>query len=289
MCDHHPLARVKPRLTARLLCLCLATGLPACGVSTDVYTRTLLERDHLRDRAGQAEAEAAAQRKQAADLRAALTEQEQTNHTLRARITELESQTADQNLTQEALNLQLRSLTAEREELLLRLDESKAPVTGPSDAAGVEADAQQVTGALHDAIEAGHVTLSRLANGLALRLAESFLFVPDKADLTDDGQRLLSTMNAALSTIPPRRLQLRILLPAAVMGGELERARDGRAAAFNRLLALAGQLGGDAESSELVLVTEREGTAPAQGLPATPAQTISTGQIQVLLEWSDGP
>jgi hypothetical protein len=271
-------------LTAGVLCLCLSCGLSACGVNTDVYTRTLQERNQLRERVGQAEAESATQRRQAGDLRTVLAEQQNANHTLQARVTELEAQTADQNLAQEALNQQLRSLTAEHEELLLKLDESKAPITAPSDAAGLEADAQRLTGALHDAIEAGYVTVRRSEHELVLRLAESFLFVPDKMELTTDGQHLLSTIETTVSSMPTRRLQLRILLPEAVGEGVSGQANDGRATAFNRLLVLASHFGGRAVSSALVLVIQREGAAPAPAVAATPVQAISAGEIQVLLE-----
>jgi hypothetical protein len=284
MFDHHPMSRRIARFAAGVLCLYLSGGLSACGVSTEVYTRTLHERDQLRDRVEKAEAESATQQKQAGDLRTVLTGQQHVNHTLQARVTELEAQIADQNLTQESLAQQLRSLTAEREELLLKLDESKAPFTDQSDAAGLEADEQRMTGALHDVIEAGHVTVRRIAHGLDLRLAESFLFVPDKTELTADGQRMLSTMETAISFMSPRRLQLRILLPAAVGEGASGQAYDGRTTAFTRLLVLARQFDGRTESSELVLVIQPEGTAPVQAGAATPAQAISTGEIQVLLE-----
>jgi hypothetical protein len=286
---HHPVTRRKARLAAGVLCLCLSGGLSACGVSTDVYTRTLHERDQLRDRLGQAEAESAAQRRQAGDLRTVLTEQRHANHTLQARVTELETLTADQNLTQEALAQQLRSLTAEREELLLRLDESKPSPSGPPATASEEADAKRLTGALHDMTEAGHVMVRPFAHGLDLRLAESFLFVSDKTALTADGQRMLSTMERVLSGMRLRRLQLRMPLPAVVVGGASEQAQDGRATAFNRLLALARQLGGGAESSELVLVTRREGTPPHPAVSSPPEQAIPAGEIQVLLEWMGEP
>jgi hypothetical protein len=292
VCGCHPVSRQKARLTAGLLCFSLAGGLSACGVSTEVYTRTLQERDQLRDRTGRAETEVAVQRKQAADLRAALTEQQQADHTLRARVAELEALTADQNLAQEALTRQLRSLTAEREELLLRLDEA-APRPGPPNAAAAggarstgdgDAVAQRLIVALHDAIEAGHLTVHRLAHGLDLRLAESFLFVPDTTELTFDGQGLLSAIGAVLSGVPPHRLQLRLLLPDAGAEGAPEQTRGGRAMAFNRLLELARQFNGRAESSELVFVAPREGPSPAQ-TAAPPEQAIPAGKIQVLLEW----
>lgn len=298
MCDCHPVSRQQARLTAGLLCLSLAGGLSACGVSTEVYTSTLQERDQLRDRAGRAEAEAAVQRKQAADLRAALTEQQQADHTLRARVAELEVLTADQNLAQEALTRQLRSLTAEREELLLKLDESTASPPGPPNAAAAggtrsagdgDVMAQRMIAELHDAIEAGHLTVHRLAHGLDLSLTESFLFVPETTELTFDGQGLLSAIGAVLSGVPPDRLQLRLLLPAAGVEGEPEQTRGGRAMAFNRLLELARQFNGRAESSELVFVTPREGPPPAQTAAAPPEQAIPAGKIQVLLEWPAVP
>jgi len=296
MCGHHPVAPRRARLTAGFLCLCLSGGLAACGVSTDVYTRTLHERDQLRDHVGQAETAAAVQRQQADALRTALTEQQQASRALQARVTELEALTADQNLAHEALTQQLRSLTAEREELLLRLDESK-PLTpgrpaasGEAHSADAEAGAQRLTVALHDAIEAGHLTVHRVGHGLDLRLAESFLFVPDKAELTAEGQRALSTMGTALSGVRPRRLQLRLPWPAAAAGDESGRARGNRATAVARLLALARQFsGGEAGSSELVLETERRESAPSPAVAFTPEQAISAGEIQVLLEWPLGP
>lgn len=279
------------------MCLSFACGLPACGVSTEVYTRTLHERDQLRHQVKQAETEAAAQRQQADELRAGLTEQQQANHTLRARITELETQTADQNLAQEALARQLRSVSVEREELLLKLDESKAPsrdsTATASPGGGLsrseEADAQQLTLSLHEVIEAGHLTIHRFTHGLDLRLSESFVFVPDKTEVTSEGQRLLSTIHTALSSIRLSRVLFRMPVPADAMEGGSELARINRTAAFNRLLVLAGQLGGRAESSELVLVAQREDARPTPEVTATPGQAIPAGEIQMLLEWPAGP
>lgn len=297
MCVCHPVGRQKSRLAAGLLCLSFACGLPACGVSTEVYTRTLHERDQLRNRVKQAETEAAAQRRQADDLRAGLTQQQQANHTLQARVTELEALTADQNLAQESLARQLRSVTAEREELLLKLDESKvSPLDSTTTAAaggGVsrseEADAQRLTVSLHDGIEAGHLTIHRLAHGLDVRLAESFVFVPYTTGLTSEGERLLSTLHTALSGIRLRRLLFRMPVPAEVMEGGSELARINRTTAFNRLLVLAGRLGGGAESSELVLVDQREDAHPPPEGTDTSGQAIPAGKIQLLLEWPAGP
>jgi len=297
VCGCHPVSRRKARLTAGLLCLSFACGLPACGVSTEVYTRTLHERDQLRNQVRQAETEAVAQRRQADDLRAGLTQQQQANHSLQARVTDLEAQTADQNLAQEALARQLRSVTAEREELLLKLDESKAPSLDPTTSAtaggGIsrseEADAQRLTVSLHDGIEAGHLTIHRLAHGLDMRLAESFVFVRDKTELTSEGQRLLSTIHTALSSIRLRRMLFRMPVPAEAMEGGSELARYNRTTAFNRLLVLAGQLGGRTESSELVLVAQREDAHPPPEVTAAPGQAIPAGEIQMLLEWPTGP
>jgi hypothetical protein len=297
VCVCHPVSRRKARLTAGLLCLSFACGLPACGVSTEVYTRTLHERDQLRNRVKQAETEAAAQRQQADELRAGLTQQQQDNHTLRARISEFETQTADQNLAQEALARQLRSVTVEREELLLKLDESKArsldsaasATAGEVVSRSEEADAQRLTVSLHDGIEAGHLTIHRLTHGLDLRLAESFVFVRDKTELTSEGQRLLSTIHTALTSIRLHRVQFRMPVPAESMEGGSELARNNRTTAFNRLLVLAGQLGGRAESSELVLVAQREDAHPPHEVTAETGQAIPAGEIQMLLEWPAGP
>jgi len=297
VCDCHPVCRQKARLTAGLLCLSLACGLPACGVSTEIYARTLHERDQLRDRVGQAETEAAAQRRQADDLRTALTQQQQANHTLQSRVNELDALAADQNLAQEALTQQLRSLTAEREELLLRLDEFKKPpldvpvtaAAGGTFSRGAEADVQRLTDALHEVIESGHLTVHRRTNGLDLHLAESFVFVPDKTELTSDGQRVLSTIQSVLSGMQLRRLQFRMPVPAEAREGASELARINRAMAFNRLLVLAGQLGGRAELSELVLVAQRGDSPPPPAVTATPGQVIPAGEIQMLLEWQSGP
>jgi hypothetical protein len=297
VCDCHPVSRQKTRLTAGLLCLSFACGLPACGVNTEVYTRTLHERDQLRNQVRQAETEVAAQRRESDNLRAGLTQQQQANHTLQARVTELEALTADQNLAQEALARQLRSVTVEREELLLKLDESKAPSldSTAAEAAGggfsrnEEADAQRLTVSLHDGIEAGHLTIHRRTHGLDVRLAESFVFVPDKTELTSEGQRLLSTIHTALSSIRLRRLLFRMPVPPDAMEGGSELARINRTTAFNRLLVLAGQLGGRAESSELVLAAQREDAHPSPEVTATPGQAIPAGEIQMLLEWPAGP
>jgi hypothetical protein len=245
---------------------------------------------------GQAEAEAATQRRQADDLRTALTQQQQANHTLRARVTELEALTADQNLAQEALDQQLRSLSTEREELLLKLDESTAPPLDiPENAAAggvmsrsAVADAQRLTDALHEAIESGHLTVHRLTNGLDLHLAESFVFVPDKTELTSDGQRLLSTIQTVLSSMRLRRLQVRMPVSAEAMEGASEQARIRRAAAFNRLLSVAGQVGSRAESSELVLMAQREDASPPPTVTTTPDRVMPSGEIRLLLEWPGG-
>jgi chromosome segregation ATPase len=298
VCDCHPVSRQQARLTAGLLCLSFACGLPACGVSTEVYSRTLHERDQLGNRVKQEETEAAAQRRQADDLRVELAQQRQANHALQARVTELEAQTADQNLTQEALARQLRSVTVEREELLLKLDELKAPSpdsTATASSAGEaisrseDADAQRLTGSLRDGIEAGHLTIHRLTHGLDLRLAESFVFVPDKTELTSEGQRLLSTIHTALSSIRLRRVLFRMPVASEAMEGVSELARNNRTTAFNRLVVLASQLGGKAESSELVLVAQREDAHPPPEIAASPEQAIPAGEIQMLLEWPVGP
>jgi hypothetical protein len=283
VCDCHPVSRQQARLTAGLLCLSFACGLPACGVSTEVYSRTLHERDQLGNRVKQEETEAAAQRRQADDLRVELAQQRQANHALQARVTELEAQTADQNLTQEAL---------------LKLDELKAPSpdsTATASSAGEaisrseDADAQRLTGSLRDGIEAGHLTIHRLTHGLDLRLAESFVFVPDKTELTSEGQRLLSTIHTALSSIRLRRVLFRMPVASEAMEGVSELARNNRTTAFNRLVVLASQLGGKAESSELVLVAQREDAHPPPEIAASPEQAIPAGEIQMLLEWPVGP
>jgi len=112
-----------------MLVLC-GIGPVACGVSPDLYRNTLGERDQLRQRLEQVEAEAAS-------AQAALTAQQRANQELRSRVAELEALTADQTLTAEALTQQLRSVMAEREALLLRiaeLEEQLARQKNPDDA-----------------------------------------------------------------------------------------------------------------------------------------------------------
>ena len=281
--------------TAGCLSLCLAAGLSACGVSTEVYTRTVQERDQLHARAGQAESEAAAQRQQLDALRKSLSELQQANHILESKVSELEAQTADQNLAQEALAQQLRSLTAEREELLLKQDESPPLSTDLPAAAGgalspnVEEGAQRLTEQFHEAISAGHLTIHRLAHGLDLHLTESFLFDPNTTLLTPDGQRLLSTMAAVVSGLHPRHVQLRVTVPPATVAIPPEQAGNDRVMAAARLLALARQFSGiGAVSSELVLVMGRQqpSQAPAAAPSSAPQKTAE--EIHLLLEWPDG-
>jgi outer membrane protein OmpA-like peptidoglycan-associated protein len=273
-------------------------GLDACGVSTEAYTRTLHERDQLRDRAGRAELEAAAQRRQADELRAAVTEQQQTTHALQARVTELEAQTADQSLAQEALGRQLRSVTTEREELLLKLDELKAPPpTSPASSAAsgalrpaVEPGAQRLAAELRDIIEAGHLTTRPLADGLVLQLAASFLFVSDKAVFTVEGQQVLSTVVAALSATRARRLQIRMGVPQEPDRPLVERDNDAKPAVFNRGMMLLRQFEGNGQlSPELVMVVDHEGGASKQVAPSPSKQTIRLGDIQIVVEWSAAP
>jgi uncharacterized coiled-coil protein SlyX len=280
--------------------LSLAVGLTACGVSTEVYTRTLHERDQFHERLGQAELDAAAQRQRVDELQAALTEQRKAVHDLQARVTELETLTADQNLAQVALAQQLRSATAEREELLLKLDEhtsqaapssSVAPASssGATSPAGGAYD-QQVTAALHEAIDAGDVTIRRVSGGLLLQLNESVLFTPGKEELTAQGQRVLSTVATAISAIRWRRLQVRIGLTGAAAEGASEEARGVRSVALNRGIAIVRQVDQRGSIlSELVLLTnDRQGDS----LSATSESQFSSlraGEIQLLMTWPTEP
>ena len=295
MRGRHPVISWWASPTIGCVAFCLSGGLAACGISADVYTRTLHERDQFRARAEQVETEAEDQQRQAVSLRNALTEQQQANRILQAKVSDLEAQTADQNLAQEALAQQLRSLTAEREELLLNQDESRPPSAGLPAGAGeapspeVEAGAQRLNVQFHDDITAGHLTVHRLGHRLDLRLTESFLFVPDRIQLTTDGQRLLSTMGAAVSAMPLRRLQLRLSVPPESAGMSPDQAGQTRVMAAARLLALARLFGGaGAESSELVLVTRHRAVPPPQAGAPAPAEPLTAEEIQLLLEWPDG-
>jgi hypothetical protein len=281
--------------TAGCLSLCLAAGLSACGVSTETYTRTVQERDQLLVRTGQAESEAATQRRQLDALRKSLTEQQQANRALETKVSELEAQTADQNLAQEALAQQLRTLTAEREELLLKQDEPHPPFLDQPAAGGggvspeVEAAAQRLTDQLHDSIAAGHLTIHRLSRGLDLHLTESFLFIPNTTRFTPDGQRLLSSMGSVVSSLHPRRVQLRLTVPPTPVAIPPEQAGNNRVMAAARLLALARQFGGSGvESSELVLVMGRQQPSKAPAADPAPAQPMTAEEIQLLLEWPEG-
>jgi flagellar motor protein MotB len=289
-----------------VICLCLTSG---CGVGTEVYTRTLHERDQFRDRAGQAEAEAAAQRRQVTALQAAVTEQQQINQSLKARVSELEAQTADQSLAQEALAQQLRASTADREELLLKLDELKTSQSPPSSgsrspadtghpnvgeerggAEGKGADNQRLAAALHDVIEAGHVTVRPLPGGLVLQLAASFLFVPDKAALTAKGQQTLSAVTTALAAVRTRRLQIRMGVQNI---GDSERPGQKGGAqlvAVNRGLALLRQCGaGGLVSPELVLVAHAKDDTTTAQVSSPPAQPADQDEIQIVVEWPETP
>ncbi len=299
-----------PPVAAMILPLCLTIGLAACGVSADVYTRTLHERDQLRDRVGQAGTEAAAQRRQLGELQAALTEQQQVNHALQARVAELEAQTADQTLAQEALAGQLRSVVTEREELLLKLDESKAPspssalsgaggtagaggagVAGGTPLPGENQRDQRLTAELRDVIATGHLTVRHLASGVMLRLDESFLFAPDSAVLTAEGRRMLSTVTTALFAARARRLQIRLGVQRTDNPAPSEQAERGDGAqltVFNRGMALVRQLdGGEQTAPELVVVVDRKGGASTQ--VESPGQTVPLGEIQIMVEWPSGP
>jgi len=285
--------------------LCLAGGLTACGVSSETYTRTLHERDQFRERFTQAELDAAAQRRQVGELQAALTEQRQTARDLQTRVTELEALTADQNLSQEALTQQLRSVTTEREELLLKLDELKSQTVPPSSASSAapsgttlpsggesgkeKASAQRVMIALQGEIEAGHVSIHRLSNGLLLRLTESFLFVPGKEALTAEGQRVVSTVATVSSSIRPRRLQVRIGLAGSGVDGTAEQARAVQLAAFNRGNAVVRQLGqsGYREPELVFVAVERQGDSSPP--PASEIPEMSPGEIQLMMTWPTAP
>ncbi|MBI3621609.1 MAG: hypothetical protein HY208_05410 [Nitrospirae bacterium] len=288
-----------------MTCLCLTVS--GCGVSTEIHARTLHERDQYRDRAGQAEAEAAAQRRQAVQLQAAVMEQRQTNDSLKARVTELEAQTADQGLAQEALSQQLRAVTAEREELLLKLDESEPPhspssASQPPDGTGHPkgrpqeggADrgggAQRLATALHDAIEAGHVTMRSLADGLVLQLAASFLFMSDKAVLTTEGQRTLSIVTTTLAVARPRRLQIRMGVNGGGESGRADQESSVRLVVFNRGMALLRQCdAGGLVSSELVLVALSEDKTTTIQASPPPAQPVRQDEIQIVVDWSAAP
>jgi len=287
--------------SARLLCLCLTCGLTACGVSTDVYTRTLRERDQLRDRMGQVEMVSSAQQRQVGELQAALTEQQQVNHALQNRVNDLEAQTADQNLTQEALAQQLRSVTAEREELLLKLDEllASSPSTKSKGASSgtalqpplrdVESLEQRLTSKLHDAVTAGQITVQPLAGGLILQLTESFLFVSDQAVLTAEGQLLLSTVTATLAGGRHPSVRIRMGVRDAGNGPLSDQGSRARLSVLNHGMVLARQLRATALGvPEVALVPAPEDGASTQA-SSTESTAIRAGEIQVILEWPAGP
>ena len=93
---------------------CAAAALSACGVSSATHSATLQHVDQLQQRLEQADATARQQRQQLAELQRA--EQQ-----MKDRLAELETQTADQTVSVEALTQRLQAVMAERDELLLQI------------------------------------------------------------------------------------------------------------------------------------------------------------------------
>jgi septal ring factor EnvC (AmiA/AmiB activator) len=93
---------------------CAAAVLPACGVSSATHSATLQHVDQLQRRLEQADATVRQQRQQLAELQRA--EQQ-----MKDRLAELETQTADQTVSVEALTQRLQAVMAERDELLLQI------------------------------------------------------------------------------------------------------------------------------------------------------------------------
>ena len=242
----------------RVLAVLVTVSITACGISPDLHDQTLRSLEQSRHTV-EAQQQALTKQQESLDaLREARGE-------LQLRVIDLESRTADQNVSAEALEQRLQASIVQREELegaVAELEEVLAlkhqmvqdeglPKTdmSPADQSHLPW-VERLLVSLHEARKAGDVVVTELPGRVSVGIVEPYLFESDTTVLNPQGTELLFQLSMALDPALVEALHVEIepLMTEARTPSLVETSRS-----FQRASAVAMFL----EERNPVLVPER--------------------------------